>query len=91
MTSNMEMAEVLNNFFCLSFHCYSHTGNLPTSLEVLELQGRDQQNEVSVIVEGQIQKHFRKLNLQKSTGRNKMYARVLSELADVVTKLLSYV
>jgi len=79
---------VLNEFFALVFAVsqasqVSHVPALPSG-------GQESKIPPSVRAE-QVQEHFMRLNVCESMGLDDMYPRVLTELVDVVTELLSII
>ena len=87
-TTDMEKAEVLNNFFASVFtgKCSSHTTQLTES------KGRDWETEVPPTVgEDQVRDHLRNLKVHKSMGPDEMHAQALREPAGEVAKPLSII
>ncbi|PKU40135.1 hypothetical protein llap_9558 [Limosa lapponica baueri] len=78
-----EKAEVLNNIFASVFI----DSLSPHSSQVGGLQDRDWGSIAPPTVrEDQVQDYLRNLNIQKSTGPNKIHPKVLRILADIIAK-----
>lgn len=78
----METAEVLNNFFLLC----SLVSTLPTSLKSPNL--REGTGRMKSLPD---YKRRLGLSIHKSMGPNKIYSRVLRQLADVAAEILSII
>ncbi|GAB0203576.1 mitochondrial enolase superfamily member 1 [Grus japonensis] len=84
-TTDMEKAEVLNDFFASVF---TSKGSSHTA-QVIEGKGRDWENEeLPTVGEDQVQDHLRNLKVHKSMGPDEMHPW---ELADEVAKPLSII
>jgi len=84
VTTDKEKDVVLNNLFAFTGNLSFHTSRVD------ELQGRDWGSKVPpTVTQDQVHDHLRNLNIKESMGPDKVYPRVLRELADEVGKTLS--
>lgn len=86
-TWNMEKVEVINDFLSSVFTgiCSSYTTS------VAEGKDRDCENDEPPTVGDQVQDHLRNLNMHISVGPDEMHPRLLRELSNEVSKLLSII